>query len=139
MTVLRKSAGDRAGRLQRAMQLHRSGNLTLAESVYRELLAEAPQDASALHLLGVIEGQKGNPESALELFGRSLGIDPRQALAHSNRARVLLELKRLDEALQSARHALQLEPRLIEALHHAGSALQRLGRTREALESYQRA
>jgi protein O-GlcNAc transferase len=129
----------RGARLQRALELHRGGPVELAECAYRELLAEWPDDADALNLLGVIAGQKGQLEEALGLVGRALQVNPRHALAHANRARVLLGLGRAAEALESAAQALSVEPRLLEGLLNEAAAHRALGHTTRALESYERA
>lgn len=131
--------GDRELRLRGALQLHQRGALEGAAAAYRELLAEAPDDADALNLLGVIEGQKANLDAALELVRRALRSNPRHALAHTNHAQICLKLGSPAEALESARQALRLEPRLIEALHNEAAALKAMGRPQEALESCERA
>ncbi|HEY2274925.1 MAG TPA: tetratricopeptide repeat protein, partial [Steroidobacteraceae bacterium] len=130
---------DRDLRLRNALQLHQRGALEGAAAAYRALLAEVPDDADALNLLGVIEGQKANLDAALALVSRALHSNPRHALAHTNRARICLKLGKPAEALESARHALRLEPRLLEALHNEAAALEALGRAPEALESCERA
>lgn len=130
---------DRESRLRSALQLHQRGALEGATAAYRALLAEAPDDADALNLLGVIEGQRANLDGALELISRALRSNPRHALAHTNHAQICLKLARPAEALESARHALRLEPRLLEALHNEAAALEAMGRAPEALESCERA
>lgn len=133
------SQGARAARLQRALRLHQHGPPALAERAYRELLADAPDDADALNLLGVLAGQRGRLQEALELIEHSLRVNPRHALAHANRSRVLLRLGQAGQALASAEQALRLEPRLVEALLNQAAAAQALGHTAQALESYARA
>jgi protein O-GlcNAc transferase len=129
----------RAARLQQALQLHQRGSLELAERAYRELLAEAPDDADALNLLGVLAGQKGRLQEALELIERSLRVNPHHALGYANRSRVLLKLGKAVEALASAEEALRLAPRLVEALLNAAAAAQALGQRAQALRSCERA
>ena len=50
-------------KLREAVRLHQAGDLGRAEALYREAVAAAPDDADALHLLGVLSHQKG--QSAL--------------------------------------------------------------------------
>jgi Flp pilus assembly protein TadD len=45
--------------LKEAVRLHQAGELACAEALYREAIAAAPDDADALHLLGVLSHQKG--------------------------------------------------------------------------------
>ena len=130
---------SRGARLQRALELHRRGPVERAECAYRELLEEWPEDADVLNLLGVIAGQRGQLDEALALVGRALRTSPRHALAHANRARVLLSLQRPGQALESAGQALALEPQLAEAWLNKAAAHRALGEWQRALESYERA
>ncbi len=45
--------------IESILELHRSGDLAAAEAAYREYLQAQPQDADALHLLGVLRQQQG--------------------------------------------------------------------------------
>ena len=64
----------------------------------------------ALHLLGVLKVQRGQPDEAHRLITAALKVDPRSADALSNLALVLHSLKRSDEALASVDKALALAP-----------------------------
>jgi predicted TPR repeat methyltransferase len=132
-------SGADAGQLQQAVRLHQQGQLEAAEALYRAILHTDPQYAGALQLLGVIAGQRGHAEQAIELIDQSLAIEPANAPAWSNRGNALLELKRYTEALESYDRALALNPKYAEALHNRGLALHNLNRTEEALASYDRA
>jgi hypothetical protein len=43
---------------------------------YRKILAQNPNNADALHLLGVMEFQSGNPSTVIALIDRAIGIEP---------------------------------------------------------------
>ena len=49
----------------RAVEHHRAGRLREAEPLYRHILERQPDNSDALHFLGVIAQQIGDPESAL--------------------------------------------------------------------------
>jgi len=131
--------GSPRQRLQWAVQLHQRGDRAGAESLYRQILRELPGNVDALHLLGVIEAQKGNFESAHALINRALRLDARQPLARVNLARICLQLRQPERALAQLEHALQLDPSLSEAHDQRAMALRALGRLEEALSSNARA
>ncbi len=126
-------------KLQQAVAFHSRGQLAQAEPLYREILARAPDHFDALHLLGVLEGQRKNAARAAELIGRALGIEPNNADAHSNLGNALQDLQRPAEALVAYDRALALKPDYPEALYGRGNALRDLKRPEEALAAYDRA
>src|SRR5262249_42995994 len=93
------AAAAAADRHQRALVAHRSGKLEQARTLYREILQAHPEDPDALHQLGVIAVQSGEPAAGMELIQRSLRAKPGQAEAHSSLGNALRELKKPDEAL----------------------------------------
>lgn len=73
-------------------------------------LATHPQDAEALHLLGITRGMQGRLEEALALFEQALAVAGEAPALHEDRAQALLRLQRADEALAGLNHALQRWP-----------------------------
>ena len=57
-----------------AIQHHQAGRLQAAEQIYRQILAVEPNQADALHLLGVIAHQVGKHEVAVEYIRRAIGL-----------------------------------------------------------------
>lgn len=49
------------------IELHRAGRLDEAEEGYRRLLAENPENAEVLRLLGTVRGQRGDLIEAMRL------------------------------------------------------------------------
>ena len=125
--------------LEKAVALHRKGQLAEAAALYRKILQQNPRHVDALHLLGVIETQRKNLLPAIELFNRAIELDPKNAAIFSNRGTALKELKRLDEALASFNRALAIKPDYAEAFNNRGVVLKDLKRTAEALASFDRA
>ena len=77
------------GRLQTALSCHQAGRLAEARRIYAEILSEEPSHAGALHLLGVVKFQQGDPRAATELIGKAIAVEPNFAAAHSNLGNVL--------------------------------------------------
>ena len=126
-------------RLQQALTFQQHGQLDQAENICREILTGAPEYFHALHLLGIIESQKGNAPAAAELIGKAIKLNPNDASAHANIGNVLLDLGRPEEALASYERALDLKPDFAGALNGRGNALLDLKRPERALASYERA
>ena len=125
--------------LQQAVALHQKGRLQEAEKLYRQVLALAPRQFDALHLLGVIARQQGDAAQAVELIGQAIAVKPDQANAHCNLGAALQDLGRGEDALASYDESLRLHPRYAMAFANRGNALRKLGRAREAVDSYDRA
>ena len=125
--------------LQQAVALHQKGQLQEAGQLYRQVLALAPRQFDALHLLGVIARQQGDAAGAVELIGQAIALKPDQANAHCNLGAALQDLGRSEAALASYETALRLHPHYAMAYANRGNALRKLGRMREAVESYGRA
>ncbi|MBF0426319.1 MAG: glycosyltransferase family protein [Magnetococcales bacterium] len=124
----RVSAVADAGRvgvslLDHALHLHRAGDLTRAEGTYRRILADRPDDPSALNLLGVLVHQCGRHPEAATLIGRALELSPDYAAAHNNLGNVLRCLGDLEAAVASFRQAIHCAPDFSEAYNNLGGVL----------------
>ncbi len=125
--------------LRRGHAAQTSGDLATAESCYRAVLARDPNMFDALHMLGLVHAMREQYAEAEMLMGQALAVNPRSAVAHSNRGNVLSELRRLPEALAEYDAAIALRPEYPDAHSNRGLVLQDLGRLEEALVSYDQA
>jgi hypothetical protein len=82
-----------------AVRHHQAGQLAEAERIYQRILHQDPNNADALHLLGVMAHQVGRHEVAVESIGRAIAIQPREAAYHNNLGEAHRTLGRLDEAV----------------------------------------
>lgn len=124
---------------ERALALHRDGRLDEAAALYGEVLAGEPAHFGALHLLGVVHGQRGRYAQALDLIGQAIAVDARVASAHAHLGNAQHALGMFDDALASYDRALALTPRHRQALVGRGKALCSLHRFTDALVSYEAA
>ncbi len=122
--------------IQQGARLHREGKLHDAERLYSAVLKERPDHFDALHLLGVLHGQRGHHEAAIDLISRALNRNPRSTEAHTNMGFTLACLRRYDDAIESFDEALAINPNYLEALRRRGNALTSLNRFDEAIASY---
>jgi protein O-GlcNAc transferase len=125
--------------IQHGMSLHQAGRMADAEAVYRQILAQDPNQAEALHLLGMVAFQNGQSETALELMNRSIQLKPGVAGFFNNLGGVLAALLRQEEAAAAFRQAIALRGEHPEAWNNLGNVLRETGQLHEALDAYRRA
>ena len=96
--------------IQAGIEHHEAGRLQLAEAVYRELLASAPDDFDVLHRLGAVCYEQGKPAEALPFMQRAVALRPDAHAAHANLGAAYLALGQLDAAHEALTRALVLAP-----------------------------
>ncbi|MEH6607838.1 MAG: tetratricopeptide repeat protein [Halioglobus sp.] len=106
------------------------GEFEVAEAHYRESLAIEPQPA-IYNDLGFVLERQGLPFEAVDMYRKSLELDPGSVTAHYNLAASLARSGEYAEAETQFRAALEIEP---SAQAHNGLAitLKQLGRVEEA-------
>jgi len=119
---------------EKALQRHRAGDVQQAEELCRQILQGEPQNAPALHLLGVLMQQAGRNEEALTFLRRAVALCPDDADFHYNLGVVQQLLGHKDEAMTSYRHALSLQSDHAPALNNLGNLALNLDRLDEAEE-----
>jgi tetratricopeptide (TPR) repeat protein len=118
--------------IEAAFEHFRRNELAAAEAI----LTKMPSQPSALHLLGVLRVRQHRLPEAAELLAQSVAIQPQEAQAHFNLAKVQSALGRQVEAVDSLRAALALDPRLIDATLILAKNLHSLARFEESIEAY---
>ena len=136
--IERTGAALRA-KFEHGIALHQNGKFADAQRVYREVLQQQPDHFNALHMLGVIAIDTGQPEQGIDLIRKAIGLDASVAGAHSNLAKALLDLNRPQDALASLDEAIALEPDSAIAHNNRGKALLDLNRPEDALASFDKA
>jgi tetratricopeptide (TPR) repeat protein len=135
----RQNDVDVAALFDQALALFRAGHLAQAKRIARRILADDPNHAQALHLLGVALSQQGNHTEGLRFIDAARQIDGQSASIHNTRGNVLVALQRFDEAVASYDNAIALKSDFIEPFCNRGAALQELKRFDEAVTSYDNA
>ena len=130
------SAGhDRA----RALATHRLGDLASASADYRAALAIAPDHPHAIHYLGVIDYQQGQPAKALPLLERAVMLLPGEPEFHNNLGLVLAALDRNVDAAAAHRQAIARKPDHAGAWNNLGLALHAQMDLRGAIDAFRKA
>ena len=126
------TAAELDTQLTQASASFNRGELVQAEGMCRTVLAAAPNNAAALHLLGLVRARGGDRQGGEELLRRSVELDPADTRLRLNFATFLRRAGRLEEAERVYRRALQLAPGERGARHGLVLTLDSLGRAREA-------
>ena len=127
--------GDRVLQATLALALTRFNERRFAEAqaLYRQALIEAPNNADALNMLGLVFAETGNPLQALKHIDQALRLEPQRAAFHTNRGEVLRRWGLLEEGLEACRRAAELDPNAPEVRNNMGLALLGKGAFAEAL------
>jgi len=124
--------------IEQALQEHLAGNLQKAEKMYRKVLECEPDNADAIHFLGVLAHQMGNHDLAVALIKKALSIKPKYLEAYVNLGIVLSKLGRFDEAISAYQNILSINPDSEDALFNLANIYQQTGNIGEAIRGYER-
>ena len=107
-----------------------------AHTIYTRICELDITDVGARMMLGAIERQKGNLETAADHLASATSQDPDFTEAFMMLGAVYGQLGRLPEAETTNRRVLALDPTLTEARFNLGNALKGQGKAEEAAECY---
>lgn len=121
--------------LNRALMLFQQHRFDLAETEFRQVLANNPEDAFAHAFLGLCLLERKEYKPATEHVERAVHLAPDMAFAHSAHSRILFERNYVDPALRAIHEAIRLDPE--NADYHAQESAIYLEKSqwREALNS----
>ncbi|MGA3065862.1 MAG: tetratricopeptide repeat protein [Tepidisphaeraceae bacterium] len=119
-----------------AAELQNQGRFGEAAAIYRRILADHPDHADALNLLGVTLAREGNVEEATRLMHRAVEMNPDAPVYRNNLGLALTTLGRLDQAVASFEQAIALAANYAEAYSNLGNALTMQHRYGKAIEFY---
>jgi tetratricopeptide (TPR) repeat protein len=105
----------------------------------REMTERFPEYGTGWKIFAAMLWGAGPPEDALAAMHASVRLLAQDAEAHCNLGTALNKLRRLDEAEQWLRHALQIDPNFAPAHTQLGDNFQLQGRYDEAEASFRRA
>jgi len=128
-----------AAEREAALAQHREGALDVAEAEYRRILAHQPFDAETHHLLGVLQGQRGDSLEAERLIRKAIQLDGTVSKYYGNLGVTLQDLGRDEEALGVLQKAVELDPNSPEALNDLGGCLNKTDRFSDAVITLGRA
>jgi len=102
-----ETADQALGRAQAAAQARRFGE---AAGICNDILATAPENASALALLGMIAAHTNDPERGISLLERAVGIRAGVPSWYANLSALYRMVYRMQDALRVGQEAIRLDP-----------------------------
>lgn len=123
--------------LETAHAYWNAGQAAQAEQLCALVLQVAPSQPDALNLLGLMKHAYGHLDLALDYIHRASQSPDAPATIHSNLAELYRQKSLLKKAEQSARRAVEKEPKLVAAWSNLGIILQETGELNASLECLQ--
>ena len=115
-----------------AVMLQQRRDLAGARRQLKVVLRKHPRHFDGLHLMSILEAQRGHFKDADKLVRQALLINPQSPDAQSNRGNMLRELGDYGGAVTCYDAALRFQPQYPNALNNRAIALTPLGRVEEA-------
>jgi len=84
--------------VRRGITLYREERIEEAVSVLEQAIAQDPQDATAYNALGVIKGQQGEFDAAMQMFDRAIALRTPYFKAIYNKLNLLISSQKIEEA-----------------------------------------
>lgn len=103
-----QGAADRM--IEAGIKAQQAGDALAARASYGRALESDPENAEALHLLGVLEAQAGDLAAAAALMERAVAADPGEPLFRINLAGAYAKLSDFKRAADMMRRAVLLAP-----------------------------
>lgn len=121
-----------------AVEHHRAGRLSEAESIYRQILDAVPFDVETRYQFGTVLSDLGDRPGAVEQFQRALQLDPQHVLSVRAMAHFAADFCSRDVVLPWCERLVSLLPSNASAHLALGDCLLELGRITDAERTYQR-
>jgi len=125
--------------LQTAWGLQATGDIDGAAAICEEILGREPENASALHALGVAMNRREDFPRAADLLERAVARRPSDPVYHVDLGESYRNLGQYRDAVGCCLTALRLRPDYPEGLNTLGLSLLGLGDRAGALERFRRA
>jgi tetratricopeptide (TPR) repeat protein len=125
--------------LAEALAYYRGQRFDKAEAIYRKILKKEPNNAGALHMLGLLTLRKDRAERAVQLLIKAAKIAPDRPEILCDLGNAFKGMGRHKDAIKAHRMVLTLLPESPEAHSNLGSAFNAAGKAGKAVECFEKA
>ena len=122
-----------------AQDRFREGRPGPARKTCRRILDLDPDNADALHMLGILDLQRGAMISGVDFIRRAIGAEGNNSIYHNSLAGALGSLGDFDEAVEHYAMAVGINPEYAEAWYNFANIERLRGNKEEAAEKFRRA
>lgn len=123
--------------LNQGISHHENGQFQEAEACYKKALAIDPENADAIHLLGLLADAIGDKPLAIDLINAAISLDPSSAVFRNNLANIHKYLGESERAEARYLEALAILPTYFEAALNLANLYRDIGRPKDAVPLYQ--
>jgi tetratricopeptide (TPR) repeat protein len=125
-------------RIAEAFELERAGQKKEAESIYRDILKNDPNNVDALRLLAGLATSQNEHRDAEILLKRALELTPDYGKAMADLVINLVEQEKIDQALEYAERLTRIGADNPDSFLLMGNAYSAAGRYEEAIDAYRK-
>ena len=118
--------------LRQGFQAHQRGEVDLAKALYQSILSQDPNCADALHLLGILNLQTGDVETAIQRLSEATHQQPENEGFWQNLGNAFRHASRWSEAQNAWTKALKIKPENPDVLANLGISCVALGQREQA-------
>lgn len=124
--------------ITKASMMQRSGNLSDAEEICRQILKDIPKHADTLHLLGVILHQKGRDKDAVKILSKAIESNPGNLNFYKNIILILKGTGNVSAAEGYMKKALNVQSKDGKMYQALGNLFYKEGSLSVALSCYEK-
>ena len=122
--------------LEAALARHRAGELTEAKALYQWVIDAEPENADALHYMGILSADIGNAADAVRFLNKAIALNPDKAAYHASLGAALDAQGQTEKAIGAYRRAIDLKPDYLQALNNLGLAYLKNEQTDKATDCF---
>ena len=125
--------------IEEALNYYESGDYASATPLFREMLAEEPDNLEVLYILALSLQKQGQADEALELLGRALSLEPANPVLHIATGSVCVQVGDFAAAEEAFSEAARLDANRVEAQNGLAFAQLAQGRAEKAEQTLRHA
>lgn len=124
--------------IKRALALQQNGEVEASQKLFLEILSNHPNNADALHGLGLCFALQRDFKQAVHAFVKAVKVAPEVAEFHNNLGNAYKAIGHIDSALMHYQEALRLKPTYPQAHNNLGTLYYQLSNFEKASQHFEK-